>query len=622
LSCFFTIPANKKPLILLLLLSSKTLIIKMKIRYLISLLFLLSATQLILSCSPEERAQQLHIKIIETSDVHGAIMPYDLVEDKAVKSSLAQVYTYVEQERANKDQVVILLDNGDILQGDPMVYFYNYERTDTLHLVASVMNYMAYDAATVGNHDIEAGHPVYDRLRDAFDFPWLAANAIDTKSRKPYFKPYTMLEYRGVKVAVLGMITPAIPKWLPPDIWSGMEFQDMIESAKYWVEEIKSTEKPDLLIGLFHAGIDYTYGQQQAETPMNENASRLVAEQVPGFDIVFVGHDHEGWNEQIDNWAGHKVQLLGTTSRARDVAVASVDLQLSKATNHYQKTITGEIVEMAGFVPDSAFIEKFIPAFRQVQNYVSEPLGTISQTIASRESFFGDAAYTDLIHQAQLEQGDAEISFTAPLSFDKQLAAGPLYVRDLFKMYRFENLLYTMKLGGQEIKDYLEYSAGLWFATMATPDDHLLLFATDSTGAITMRNEKARLQNPFYNLDDAEGVVYTVDVRRPAGTRVDILSLADGTPFDYNKTYRVAVNSYRGNGGGGHLTIGARIPQELLQDRILQSTEKDFRYYLMQWIRKNKVVEPRISENWKIVPEKWAENAQKKDRKLLFGETR
>jgi len=573
----------------------------------------------LLSCSSEERPQQLQIKIIETSDVHGAIMPYDLVEDKSTKSSLAQVHAYVEQERAKKNQVVILLDNGDILQGDPMVYFYNYERTDTMHLVASVMNYMGYDAATLGNHDIEAGHPVYDRLRDAFDFPWLAANAVNTKSRKPYFKPYTMLEFQGVKVAVLGMITPAIPKWLPPDIWSGMEFQDMIESAKYWVEEIKSTEKPDLLIGLFHAGVDYTYGQQDAETPMNENASRLVAEQVPGFDIVFVGHDHEGWNEQIDNWAGHKVLLLGTTSRARDVAAATINLQLNEATNHYKKKITGEIVEMIDFAPDSAFIEKFTPALQQVQKYVSEPLGTITQTISSRESFFGDAAFTDMIHQAQLEQGDAGISFTAPLSMDRQLDAGPLFVRDLFKMYRFENLLYTMKLGGQEIKDYLEYSAGLWFATMTRPDDHLLLFATDSTGTIVTRNGKARLEKPFYNLDDAEGISYTVDVRRPAGTRVDIISLADGTPFDFNKTYRVAVNSYRGNGGGGHLTAGARIPQELLQDRILQSTEKDFRFYLMQWIRENKIVEPTATNNWKILPEKWVENAKKADRELLFG---
>lgn len=572
-----------------------------------------------LSCSSEERPQQLQIKIIETSDVHGAIMPYDLVEDKSTKSSLAQVHAYVEQERAKKNQVVILLDNGDILQGDPMVYFYNYERTDTMHLVASVMNYMGYDAATLGNHDIEAGHPVYDRLRDAFDFPWLAANAVNTKSRKPYFKPYTMLEFQGVKVAVLGMITPAIPKWLPPDIWSGMEFQDMIESAKYWVEEIKSTEKPDLLIGLFHAGVDYTYGQQDAETPMNENASRLVAEQVPGFDIVFVGHDHEGWNEQIDNWAGHKVLLLGTTSRARDVAAATINLQLNEATHHYKKKITGEIVEMIDFAPDSAFIEKFTPALQQVQKYVSEPLGTITQTISSRESFFGDAAFTDMIHQAQLEQGDAGISFTAPLSMDRQLDAGPLFVRDLFKMYRFENLLYTMKLGGQEIKDYLEYSAGLWFATMTRPDDHLLLFATDSTGTIVTRNGKARLEKPFYNLDDAEGISYTVDVRRPAGTRVDIISLADGTPFDFNKTYRVAVNSYRGNGGGGHLTAGARIPQELLQDRILQSTEKDFRFYLMQWIRENKIVEPTATNNWKILPEKWVENAKKADRELLFG---
>ena len=109
-------------------------------------------------------AQTVNIKIIETSDVHGAIYPYNFTESKTSNNSLAQVYTYVENERADKSQEVILLDNGDILQGDPSVYYYNFENIDTTHLLARVMNFMKYDAATVGNHDIETGHPVYDKF--------------------------------------------------------------------------------------------------------------------------------------------------------------------------------------------------------------------------------------------------------------------------------------------------------------------------------------------------------------------------------------------------------------------------------------------------------------------------
>ncbi len=271
-------------------------------------------------------AQTVNIKIIETSDVHGAIYPYNFTENRESNNSLSQVHSYVEQERAKENQEVILIDNGDILQGDPAVYYYNFEKTDTTHLLARVMNYMKYDVATVGNHDIETGHPVYDKFSDELNFPWLAANAINTETNEPYFPPYYVTVKNGVKIAVLGLITPGIPNWLPKNIWSGMEFQDMILTAKKWVAIIKEKENPDVLIGLFHAGTDFTYDNQTADSPRNENASQLVAEQVPGFDIVFVGHDHHEWNYKVANSNGDSVLILGPASRANSITIATVNL--------------------------------------------------------------------------------------------------------------------------------------------------------------------------------------------------------------------------------------------------------------------------------------------------------
>lgn len=583
------------------------------------LFFIIPYIFLLASCREVQRPSQLKIKIIETSDVHGAILPYDLVEDKPTNHSLAQVYSYVKKERTDKNQLVLFLDNGDILQGDPMVYYYNFVKTDGKHILSEVMNFMAYDAATIGNHDIEPGHPVYDKIRDEFNFPWLAANAFDVKSERPYFKPYMIIEKQGVKIAVLGLITPAIPNWLPESIWQGMDFKDMIESAKYWTDEIRRNEKPDLLIGLFHAGVEYDYNNQSAETPKNENASKLIAEQVPGFDVVFVGHDHHGWNEKLTNWAGNEVMILGPTSRAKDVAVATINLELSKATNHYHKKISGEIVTMDGYEPDPQFLAIFNPKLDEVKNYVSRPLGTIASTISSQDAFFGDAAYTELIHRAQLDLTGADISFTAPLSYNKEIEKGEICVRDLFKMYRFENLLYTMKLGGQEIKDYLEYSCNLWFETMTSDDDHLLKLEKDETGALKMKDGKARLKNAYYNFDSAEGILYAVDLTKTFGERISITSFQDGSLFDLNKTYKVAVNSYRGNGGGGHLTTGARIRQELLADRILANTDYDLRYHLMEWIEKEELIQPVVTNNWKILPESWVKLSGSRDRELLFG---
>lgn len=580
----------------------------------IAFIFVISA------CTNVSRPDRLTIKIIETSDLHGKIFPFDFIENTPSKQSLAQISGYVDDERKKANQVVILLDNGDILQGDPSVYYYNYENTDGKHLISEVFNYLKYDAATLGNHDIEPGHQVYDKLISEFNFPWLAANAISTKTGKPYFKPYTIIEKQGVKVAVLGLITPAIPNWLPEKTWEGIEFQDMLESAKYWVDEIVKNEKPDVLIGLFHSGVDYKYNNQDADTPMNENASKLVAEQVPGFDAVFVGHDHRGWNEKITNWAGNDVLLLGPTGHAENFAVAEIFLSLNKTTNHYSKTIKGQLVETDSLEPAPVFMQMFSNQFEEIKNYVSAPVARFKQSVFSRDGLFGDSPFVDLIHKAQLESAGAEISIAAPLSFDREIKEGEIFVRDMFKIYRYENLLYTMELGGQEIKDLLEYSAGLWFNQMKTPDDNLLLIEKDSHGNY-VKHEKTgsvKLKNPYYNFDSAEGINYTIDVSKPVGDRVNIISMSDGQPFDLNKKYTVAINSYRGNGGGGHLISGSKIRSELLKDRILTATEKDFRFQLMKWLTNKKEITPRVTDNWSVIPEDWYNKAKEKDFNLLF----
>ncbi len=566
-------------------------------------------------------SQNVNIKIIETSDVHGAIFPYDLKENRAINSSLARVTTYVKEQRADTNQIVLLFDNGDILQGDPVVYYYNFEKTDTTHLYASVMNYMRYEVGTVGNHDIEAGHAVYDKFRKELNFPWLAANAINTKTNEPYFEPYKIIQRAGVKIAVLGLITPGIPQWLPEKIWAGMRFDDMIETAQKWVKIIKEKEHPDLMIGLFHSGVEYTYNDENENTYKNENAARLVAEKVPGFDIVFVGHDHAGWNFTTKNSDGKEVVILGTTNGARDVAVANVSLSYDKTSKYFEKNkITGELIGMKNFQPDQEFMQLYGKYLEEVKKYVSRPIGEFTETISSREALFGPSKFVDLIHTIQLSLTGSDISFSSPLAFDTQIDKGTVYVKDMFNLYRYENLLYTMQLTGKEIKDYLEYSYSNWFNQMKTPNDNLLKFKLDKDGKIkySERTQSPELEESFYNYESAAGINYTVDVTKPDGEKVTITGFTNGKPFDLKLNYTVAINSYRGNGGGGHLTRGAKIPKEDLAKRVITSTEKDLRYYLMKWIEKEKVVTPKLLGNWKVVPENYWLAGKEKDYQLLF----
>ncbi len=567
-----------------------------------------------------EAPVSFNLKVIETSDVHGAIFPYDFINDKPAKTSLAQVSTYVNEQRANPDQDVILLDNGDILQGQPIVYYYNFENTGDEHIQARVMNYMGYAAATLGNHDIEAGHPVYDKLVKEFNFPWLAANAVDVKTGKPYFKPYTVIHKNGATIAILGMITPGIPNWLPEDIWKGIKFEDMIDTAKKWVPIIEEKEHPDILIGLFHSGVNASYRGADPKAKNNENASVLVAQQVPGFDVVFTGHDHKDTHMVVKDPNGKDVVVIGAMNAARSVAVASVQFTYSEETKSFSTKVSGETVMMDGVPADQAFLNKFNDAFEKVKAYVSKPIGTFTETITTRDAMFGDSAFVDLIHRVQLDLTKADVSFAAPLSFNATINKGPVYVRDMFNLYKYENLLYTMELTGKEIKDFLEYSYGGWMNTMKNADDHILNFKKDDKGNLIFneRYNSYDLVTRYYNYDSAAGIDYTVDVSKPEGERIIIKGFTDGRSFDMNATYLVAINSYRGNGGGGHLTKGAGLTKAQIKERLKSSTIKDLRYYLMKWIEEKGTVTPKAFGNWTVVPSDWVKKATAKDYKLLY----
>ncbi len=563
-------------------------------------------------------AQQVKIKVIETTDTHGAIYPFDFVNNKETSYSLANFSTYLTQQREDTTQEVVLLSGGDLLQGTPAVYYYNFEETSAPHLYAEVMNYLKYDAGTVGNHDIETGHKVYDSFREQLNFPWLAANAVKEDGITPYFEPYTIIQKKGIKIAVLGLITPHIPYWLPEKLYKGMEYNDMIASAKYWVNKIKKEEKPDILIGLFHAGADFTYGGQTANTYKNENASLLVAREVPGFDVVFVGHDHHGWNKTIINSEGKEVLFLGGTYSAKDFAVADLTINFNNGVISVDKK--GYLLNSKNFKADEKFLKTFEKQFKVISDYVSRPLAKINSSISTRESFFGDSPFIDLIHQLQLQISNAQISFTAPLSFDAEIEEGNIYVRDMFKLYRYENFLYTINLTGKEIDAALEYSYALWFNQMKNEDDHLLNFNTDERGNLIFdeRSNFPILKERFYNFESAEGITYTVDVSKPEGERVEILKFNNGSKFYPDSIYTVAVSSYRGNGGGGHLTKGAGLTKEELTSRRITSTEKDLRYFMMKWIEKMKEINPVTNNNWEILPKAWVDKAKERDYKLLF----
>jgi len=556
------------------------------------------------------------ISIISTTDIHGTILPYDFIDMKALDASLYHASGFIKKKR-NQDDAVFLLDNGDNLQGQPSVYYYNYIDTVSPHFIAEVFNWLEYDAVTAGNHDIEAGHSVYDKLINEYNFPVLAANAINSITGKPYFKPYVILEKKGIRIAVFGMITPAIPRWLPEELYSGIEFRDMVETARLWMPEILK-EKADLVVGLFHSGWNK---ENTGFRPSDENGSAAVAYNVPGFDIIFTGHDHRVANETFVNKAGETILILNAGSRSENIACADITFSVNGSRAVKLKDISGSIVETRECNGDRKFLRKFESREKEILKYVSKIIGRSVSEISSRDSYFGPSAYVDMVHSIQLELSGADISFAAPLSFDEKISEGDLTVGDLFKIYRFENMLYTISMTGEEIGRYMEYSYAGWLNQMKGPGDLLIKYRLDKNGKPLLTNGRAWLKNQPYNFDSAAGIDYLVDVSRPEGNMVLIKSFSDGRPFKKNEFYKVAVNSYRGNGGGGHLTRGAGIKESSVKSRILKSTDRDLRYYILKWVEEEKILKPVKMNNWKIVPEKWVDDRIKKEKLLLFGST-
>ena len=549
-----------------------------------------------------KQGKTVTLRLVETSDVHGAFFPYNFTERRPMEGTMARVSTYLKRQRKTYGDRLILLDNGDILQGQPTCYYTNYVKTDEPNIAAEVINYLQYDAETFGNHDVETGHAVYDKWIKEVKCPMMGANIIATKTNKPYVKPYTIIEREGVRVAILGMLTPAIPNWLHESLWTGLRFDEMLKTARHWIKILKEQEKADVIIGLFHSGWDGGIVTPTYE----EDVARKMAETVEGFDVIFFGHDHTERNVTINN-----TLCMDPSCNAIKAAQATIQIRNGKVISK-----KGELIDVRNEEIDKQYIAHFQPQIDAIRQYVERQLGTFASPMRSRDAFFGSAAFTDLIHLLQLEETHADISFNAPLTFNTDIKAGPIYMSDMFKLYRFENKIYVLRMTGEEVRKHLERSYDLWVNTMTSPDDHIMMLNEGAQGDEQRRGFK----NLTFNFDSAAGIDYVVDVTKPDGQKVKILQFSDGRPFDEKAWYKVAMNSYRGNGGGELLTQGAGIPLDSINNRIIFMSERDQRYYLTQKIEREGKVEGKALNNWRFIPDAWARPAIERDRKLIFGE--
>ena len=564
-------------------------------------LITLSLLALAAACSPGERT--LHI--VTTGDVHGNWFDEPYVDGQSTKTSLMSVSAWVDSLRraVGKDNV-LLLDAGDCLQGDNAPYYFNYVDTEGEHLFVQLVSYMKYDAVAVGNHDIETGHPIYDKIAAqlaAHDIPFLGANAVRADNGEPYFPAYKVFRRGGLKVAVIGFTNPNMKAWLDEPVWSGIEFKSLIPCVQEWVDRVRAKEHPDLVVALTHSGTGDGDGSSL------ESQGLDLLPNLKGVDVLVCSHDHRPLvKEENGTW------LVNGGARAGNVG--HVVVSGGKAA----KQVKAETVRMDKSKVDEAMKERFRPAFDKVKAFTLQPVGRLAMELRTREAYMGMCDYLNLLHTIQLEIPEAKISFAAPLTFNGTVAAGEVIYDDMFTIYPYENQLCVMKMKGSEIKDYLEFSYDHW---IQTPGRHVLQIVDEPDA----RTGAARWSFAYrsYNFDSAGGLVYSVDVTKPAGRRVQIKSLADGTAFNPDGWYNVAMTSYRASGGGDTIIKGAGIPKEETDARVV-ARYPEIREMVYQYIKKHGTVDPvligdrSVIGEWHFVPERLVAPLMKADMDLLF----
>ena len=507
---------------------------------------------LMASCTPKETS----LTLIETTDTHGR---YDEFANDA---------HCLKQMKAELGDKLILLDNGDNLQGTVFQYCSN-QNADHPNLVSEVLNNLSYDAVCVGNHDIEAGRKVFDRVFSETKMPVLAANVIDEATGEPYFTPYIILNRDDFKIAVLGLLTPYVVTWVPDRLRPGLRFEQLEASAEKWVKLIQEKEKPDLMVGLFHSGYEPMVQNLPPDHPLGrENATKWVAENVPGFDIIFYGHDHRARAEKLVNVVGDTVCVLNSGHRSQGLAKAEVKLKKGA-----KPQISIELMPTDGEEKDEAFLALLQPHLDRAREYQEQIVAELPVDICSDDAFKGPCLWVDEIHRCQFETVEAEgihadISMAAPLSSGKTLQGGKLFVEDFFTWYPFENALSVMAMTGKEVKDFLEYAY--------------------------------EMKKPIYNFDSGAGLIYEVTDKNPMGKRIRILSMADGTPFDMEKTYNVVMNSYRSMGGGNHLINGVGWAQEDIKNHVVWQSDRDLRSLFIEWAKQKGDLDSEPLNCWKI----------------------
>jgi 2',3'-cyclic-nucleotide 2'-phosphodiesterase (5'-nucleotidase family) len=527
-----------------------------------------------LNVNGQKRAQ---VTILSTTDLHGNILPIDYYTNKPDSRGLAKAATIIKQARKTSPNL-LLLDSGDTIQGTPLVYYHNRKNNAPPDPMMLVMSALKYDAMAIGNHEYNFGLQVLNKARGEAKFPWLSANTYEVATGKTPFTPYIVKEVNGVRVGVLGLTTPGIPNWENKQNYAGLEFRDPVAEAAKWVKVLREMERADVVVIAMHMGLerDLRTGEASPGQVRDENAALAIAQQVPGVDVILMGHTHR----EVPSLFVNGVLLTQADKWARRVSRVDLYMDQDAAGRWHTAAKSASTIPIDDSVkPDDEITKLAQPYDRETQAWLGNVIGESAAELTATDARFRDSAILDLIQRVQLEAGKGDVSMAASFNPQARIPKGPVTVRDIAGLYEFENTLVTLEVTGRQVKDALEHSARYFRSYVP------------NTATADLVDEKI----PGYNFDVAEGVSYDLDISKPVGQR--ILNLRyKGQPLTPTQKLRLVTNNYRVNGGGGYAMYrGAPV--------TFRSSE-EIRDLIIDWVERNKVIPPEPTNNWKLLPGK------------------
>lgn len=543
-------------------------------RLLFSCLYALMLALAIFALPHSGASNRVQISILGTTDLHGNIYPIDYYTNKSDNRGLAKIATLIKRARQDT-QNLLLVDSGDTIQGTPLAYYHNKKNNKPTDPMMLVMNSLQYDAMAVGNHEYNFGLQVLEKARKEAQFPWLSGNTYEKGTNTTHYQPYIVKELSGVRVGILGLTTPGIPNWENTQNFAALEFREPVSEAGKWVAALREQERVDVVIVAMHMGLeeDLRTGEINPGQVLNENKALAIAKQVPGVDVIFMGHTHR----DVPSLYVNGVLLTQANHWGRHLARADLYLQREGGLWRVYAKSARTVPVDDKVEADREVLQLAETYDRETQLWLSRPIGESAAEMTARDARFRDSAILDLIQRVQLEVGKADVSMVASFNPQARISKGPVTVRDIAGLYVYENTLVVLEATSEQLKDALEHSAKYFRAY------------EPGKAAAELVDEKI----PAYNFDIAEGVTYDLDITKPVGQRIQNLRFR-GRSLSPNQKVRLATNNYRVNGGGGY-TMYKNAP-------VLYRSSEEIRELIIDWVERHKSIPTEPTNNWRIVP--------------------